>query len=143
MKKALLLVTILIMGALVVAQTSSSPSTAAPQDNSGTASQSQLITNGPVAEYVADSSATLGWSVRSAANMSMNYGTDRTRMDQSVDAVASSDGRNYHVRLQGLRPGTRYYFQVMQNGQHVGGVGTFQTVAPGASPIKSKAIIPQ
>ena len=143
MQKALLLVAILIVGALAVAQTGASPSTAATQDNPGTASQGQQIINGPVAEYIADSSAMLGWSARSAANMSVNYGTDRTHMDQTADAVASSDGRNYHVRLQGLRAGTRYYFQVMQNGQHVGGVGTFQTVPPGASPIKSKAIIPQ
>ena len=143
MQKAVLLVTILIAGVITAAQTGGSPSTAATQNDSGTAPQNQQIINGPVAEYVADSSATIGWSVRSSANMNINYGTDRTHMDQTADAVAGSDGRNYHARLRSLRPNTRYYFQVMQNGQHVGAVGTFQTVAPGASPIKSKAIIPQ
>jgi hypothetical protein len=102
------------------------------------------ITNGPVAEYVADSYATLGWSVReSSGSMSIKYGTDRNHMTQTADATPSSDGKNYHVRLQGLMPETQYYFQVVQKDEPVGGIGTFRTVASGATPIKSKATIPQ
>jgi phosphodiesterase/alkaline phosphatase D-like protein len=64
-------------------------------------------------------------------------------MDQTAEATPGSDPRNYHARLQNLTPETRYYFQVVQNNEPVGGVGTFRTVASGASPIKSRATIPQ
>jgi phosphodiesterase/alkaline phosphatase D-like protein len=75
--------------------------------------------------------------------MSIKYGTDRNHLSQSANANQSSDGRNFHAHLQGLRPNTRYYFQVMENGSPVGGVGTFLTVSPGAAPVRSKAVIPQ
>ena len=73
----------------------------------------------------------------------MKYGTSRTNMAQSADATHASDGKNHHAKLQGLSPSTRYYFQVPQNGQPVGGVGTFKTTASGEQPVQSKAIIPQ
>jgi phosphodiesterase/alkaline phosphatase D-like protein len=105
--------------------------------------QDQAITNGPVAEYVADSNCTIGWSTRVPGTMTLRYGTDRTKMTQTAEAVESKDGRNYHVRLNGLTPNTRYYFQVISAGEPVSGVGTFQTVAQSETPIRSKAVIPQ
>src|SRR5215467_4002997 len=120
---------------------------AAAQNRSGgygTQTQGPQITNGPVAEYVADSKATIGWSVQNpGSTMTIKYGTDRDHMDQTAQAAAGSDGRNFHARLQSLSPETRYYFQVMQDNQAAGGVGTFRTVASGAAPIKSRATIPQ
>jgi len=142
MKHAMLLLLALWIGAVAVAQSGSVPAAGTTQNNSTTA-QAEQITNGPVAEIVADSSATLGWSARSAGNMSVKYGAERDHLDQTATATPSADGRNYHARLQGLTPGTRYYFQVMLDGQPVGGIGTFHTTAPGDAPIKSKAIIPQ
>ena len=136
MKKFLLFTVTFLICALAAAQTGTT------QNNSGMAS-SQQITNGPVAEVVADSSATIGWSVSSAGHMSIKYGTERDRLTQTATATAGSDGRNYHATLQGLSPSTRYYFQVLQDGQPVGGIGTFHTTAPGDAPIKSKAVIPQ
>jgi phosphodiesterase/alkaline phosphatase D-like protein len=137
MKKAVtLLAVILLAGALAVAQTGSG--------SYSTESQTQQITNGPVAEYVADSNATIGWSVHNTGNsMSVKYGTDRDHMNQTAQATPGTDGRNFHARLEGLSPETRYYFQVVENNQAVGGVGTFRTVASGSAPIKSRATIPQ
>jgi phosphodiesterase/alkaline phosphatase D-like protein len=107
-------------------------------------SQDQQINNGPVAEYVSDSNCALGWSTRVPGAMTVRYGTEPSKMTQTKEAVESNDGRNHHVRLDGLTPNTRYYFRVINTaGEAVSGVGTFQTVAAGESPIKSKAIIPQ
>jgi phosphodiesterase/alkaline phosphatase D-like protein len=75
--------------------------------------------------------------------MSIKYGPDRGHLNQTAEAVLSNDERNYHARVEGLTPETRYYFQIMQKDEPVGGVGTFVTVASGAAPIKSKAIVPQ
>jgi len=68
---------------------------------------------------------------------------NRTKLDQTVQGTDGSDGKNHHARLQSLQPSTRYYFQVTENGQNAGGVGTFKTTASGETPVQSKAIIPQ
>ncbi len=109
----------------------------------GRQGQGQQISNGPVAEYVSDSNCTIGWSTRVSGTMTVRYGTDPAKMTQTQDAMASNDGRNHHVRLDGLAPDTRYYFRVVNGGEAISGVGTFQTVAAGEPPIKSKAVIPQ
>ena len=111
--------------------------------NSAASTQDQPINNGPVAEYVSDSNCTIGWSTRVPGTMTLQYGTDRTQLTQTNEAAESKDGRNHHVRLDGLTPNTRYYFRVLNAGEAIGGIGTFQTVAPGEPPIRSKAIIPQ
>jgi Purple acid Phosphatase, N-terminal domain len=139
MKKLLALLFIsLLAPCLLAAQTA--PSTAVGQT---TASPEEQITNGPVAEYVSDSSCTIGWATRAPGTMTLKYGTDRAKMTQTVDASAGRDSRNHHVQLSGLTPNTRYYFQVLRNGEPISGIGTFHTVATGEQPIRSKAIIPQ
>ena len=116
--------------------------TKVPQ-NSALSTSHQDISNGPVAEYICDSNCTIGWSTSAAGPMALHYGTDRTKMTQQAEAVDSKDGRNHHVRLDGLKPNTRYYFSVVASGEPVGGVGTFQTVDQGEPPIRSKAVIPE
>lgn len=111
--------------------------------NSSASTQDQEITNGPVAEYVSDSNCTIGWSTRVAGTMTVRYGTDRDKMTQTAKAVESKNGPNYHVRLDGLTPNTRYYFRVLDAGEPVGGIGTFQTVTHSEPPVTSKAVIPQ
>ena len=111
--------------------------------NSAMTSSDQQITNGPVAEYVSDSNCTIGWSTRTAGKMTVKYGTDRSMMTQTREAAESNDGRNHHVQLEGLTPNTRYYFRVLNAGEEISGVGTFQTVAKGEAPVRSKASIPQ
>jgi len=129
-------------------QAGSSPS--APQTTSGAGSyptqsaSSDEITNGPVAETVSDSSATIGWSTRSAGTgTSVKYGSNRANLSETAQAADGSDGKNHHAKLQGLSASTRYYFQITANGQPVGGVVTFKTTAAGETPVQSKAVIPQ
>jgi phosphodiesterase/alkaline phosphatase D-like protein len=133
--------------ALCFAAGQSKPGSTVGQDSAassqGQQSQDQQINNGPVAEYVSDSNCTIGWSTRVPGTMTVRYGTDPAKMTQTKEAVESNDGRNHHVRLDGLTPDTRYYFRVLNAGEAIGGIGTFQTVAAGDPPIKSKAIISQ
>ena len=128
--------------ALCLAAAQSQPGNKAGQ-NLAMPTQDQQIINGPVAEYVSDSNCTIGWSTRVPGTMTVRYGTDRTRMTQTKEAMESNEGRNHHVQLEGLTPNTRYYFRVLSAGEPIGGIGTFQTVAAGESPVRSKAIIPQ
>lgn len=112
--------------------------------NSAMSTQDPQITNGPVAEYISDSNCMIGWSTSvPGKSMILRYGTDRTKMTQTADVVESKDRPNYHVRLDGLEPTTRYYFRVFSGGEPLSGVGTFQTVAHSDPPIRSKAVIPQ
>ena len=101
------------------------------------------ITNGPVAEYITDSAATIGWSTTAPAKMTVRYGTDLKNMTKTGEATEGRDPRNHHVQLTGLAPNTRYFFQVMANGEPLRDAGTFSTVERGDPPTKSKAIIPQ
>lgn len=128
--------------AICFAAGQSEPRSAVGQNSAGS-TEDQKINNGPVAEYVSDSNCMIGWSTRVPGTMTLQYGTDRTKMTQTKEAVESNDGRNHHVRLDGLTPDTRYYFRVFNAGEAVSGIGTFQTVASGEPPIRSKATIPQ
>jgi phosphodiesterase/alkaline phosphatase D-like protein len=128
--------------ALCLAAGQSKPGSTVGQ-NSAMSTQDQQISNGPVAEYVSDSNCTIGWSTRAPGTMTVRYGTDPAKMTQTKEAAAGNDGRNHHVRLDGLTPDTRYYFRVVNAGEAISGVGTFQTVAAGEPPIRSKATIPQ
>jgi phosphodiesterase/alkaline phosphatase D-like protein len=93
---------------------------------------------------VSDSSALIGWATRSqASNTGLKYGPNRANMSQTAQATDGADGKNHHAKLDGLSPNTRYYFQITENGQPVGGVGTFKTTATGEQPVQSKAVIPQ
>jgi hypothetical protein len=126
------------------AATLSGSTTASSTQSGMQSSSSDEISNGPVAETVSDSSATIGWATRgSASNTGIKYGTSRASLSQTAQGSDGSDGKNHHARLQGLTASTRYYFQVTENGQGVGGVGTFRTTAAGETPVQSKAIIPQ
>ena len=101
------------------------------------------ITNGPVAEYVTDSACTIGWSTTTPGKMMVRYGTNPQNMTQTAESVESRDPRNHHVQLTGLAPNTRYFFQVMADGEPLRNAGTFSTVEKGDPPTKSKALIPQ
>lgn len=101
------------------------------------------VTNGPVAEYISDSAATLGWSTSQPTNMMVRYGTERTKLTQTASATMGGEARNHHVRIDGLTPHTRYYFQLYEGSEPVGGVGTFATIEKGETPEHSKATIPE
>jgi phosphodiesterase/alkaline phosphatase D-like protein len=107
------------------------------------AMQKPDITNGPVAEYITDSTCTIGWSTTTPGKMTVRYGTDPKQMSKTAESVEGSDPRNHHVQLSGLSPDTRYYFQVVADGEALRNAGTFSTVGKGDPPTKSKAVIPQ
>ena len=98
---------------------------------------------GRVAEYISDSTATIGWSTGQPANMTVRYGTDRMKLTQTASPSESGEARNHHVHLERLTPGTRYYFQLYEGSERVGGVGTFSTVEKGETPERSKVTIPE
>ncbi|HVZ17475.1 MAG TPA: fibronectin type III domain-containing protein [Terriglobales bacterium] len=149
------LVMVILLGVAAVAQSNSSPyanssngssayGTSSSTPSTSSSSSDQMITNGPVAETVTQSNAVIGWSSKLPAHgTSVKYGTSRDRMTQTAQAAESSDAKNHHAQLENLSPDTPYYFQVMENGSPVGGIGTFRTVAEGEKPIQSKAVISQ
>ena len=140
----------LLFSAVVVAQNNSSspnyPGNSSPYNatQNPASPNSDQVTNGPVAETVADSNAVIGWSSKLPANSAtVKYGTKRDRMEETAEATQNSDGKNHHATLKGLAPNTTYYFQAMDNGEPVGGIGTFRTVGAGEKPMQSKAVISQ
>jgi len=134
------LVAVFLLGAASLAQSSYSPY----NSDGSSKSSSQMITNGPVAETVSDSSAFIGWSTKSAANdTQVKYGTSRDHLTKTAYGTDTTDGKNHHARLQNLEPNTTYYFQVTENGQDESGIGTFKTVGMGDKPVQSKAVISQ
>jgi len=136
----LILAMAVLLGATAVAQSNSNPYGSGSADSA----TSQQISNGPVAETVADSNAVIGWSTKMpASSSSVKYGTDRQHMTLTAQATDNSDGKNHHASLQNLSPNTTYYFQVTESGMPVGGIGTFRTVAAGERPLQSKAVISQ
>lgn len=113
-------------------------------NNDQSKSSAQMITNGPVAETISDSSAFIGWSTKQPASEStLRYGTTRDHLTQTAEVTDTNDGKNHHARIQNLSPDTVYYFQVTENGEPEGGIGTFRTVGAGEKPIQSKAVISQ
>ncbi|HET6840664.1 MAG TPA: fibronectin type III domain-containing protein [Candidatus Angelobacter sp.] len=133
---------IIFLCVAAVAQGGYNSPASGPQGSTGS-QPAVAITNGPVAEFISDSSATIGWTASKSGSMSIKYGPDRDHMNQTAQAVPSSNGASHHVHLQQLAPNTGYFFQVLEDGQSVGGVGTFHTTAPGSAPIRSRAVIPQ
>jgi phosphodiesterase/alkaline phosphatase D-like protein len=140
MKKLLGFMFVMTLCSFALAQQGASRVATKQQSSPGA---EQQITNGPVAEYVSDSTCKLGWTSREAGTMTVQYGPERGQMSATAQATDGRDGKNHHVELTGLKPNTRYFFQVIRDGQPVGGVGTFRTVGAGDPPEQSKAVIPQ
>src|SRR4051812_441299 len=119
MKTKITFLVVLLWGAQAAAQQSTpstkpAPSPPANRDNSMPA---PTFSNGPVAEYVSNSSAKIGWATPASATMGIRYGLDADHMDQTAAATQTMDGRSHHATLQGLKPGQRYFFQITENGK--------------------------
>ena len=101
------------------------------------------ITNGPIAEYLADNAVEIAWSTRGSTQMALRYGTDPDHMEQVVEAAQRGRGKTHHARIQGLRPDTKYFFQVVSpDHQPADEIGVFKTLAPGSAPVTRKVIVP-
>jgi hypothetical protein len=134
------LVVAVLLSVALAAQTGSYNSS----PGQGPSSATQMISNGPVAETISDSSAFIGWSTKEhAASESLRYGTTRDHLSQTAEVTDTQDGKNHHAKLENLASETTYYFQITANGQPQGGIGTFRTVAVGEKPMQSKAVISQ
>jgi phosphodiesterase/alkaline phosphatase D-like protein len=82
---------------------------------SNTNGQNQLqITNGPVLEQVADTTATVAWSTNLPSSSVVKYGTDPNNLNQTAQEAWGQT--THRVQLTNLQPNTRYYFEV-QSGQ--------------------------
>jgi phosphodiesterase/alkaline phosphatase D-like protein len=111
--------------------------------NRSTSFAKEHITNGPIAEYLGDTSVSIAWSTLGSTQMSIRYGTDPTHLEQAAVAERKGRGHCHHARLDGLKPNTQYYFVVVgEDMESEGEMGTFQTLAPGSTPIKRRVIVP-
>jgi 1,4-alpha-glucan branching enzyme len=87
------------------------------------AAQTGNIIDGPVVEgQPTSNSAQIAWTTQGASGSSVHYGTDPNNMSQTATgqaAAPNAGGQQHHtVQLQGLNPGTTYYFTaVSDNGQ--------------------------
>lgn len=146
-KTVVLLAAILFTATITLAQTQSSasptPQSDAPAAAAPVSRTSGDVTNGPVAEFISDNSAVVGWSTKYPGKGTIKYGIDAKHLDQTADVQQGAEGRNHHAKITGLKPDTNYFFQVFQNGKPAEEVGVFRTVAGGAKPERSKAVIPQ
>lgn len=128
--------------ALVVASSTLYAVAAVPDPASSTV-EKEHITNGPIAEYLSPDAAEIAWSTRGSAELSIRYGADRDHLDKVVEPVRKGRGRYHHARIEGLQPGTTYYFQIVDPDQQaVGELGTFQTLKHGDPPVMRRVIVP-
>ena len=87
-----LLMAILMLSFAAAAQQSYGSYPSMPNQSTAT----NMITNGPVAETVSDSSALIGWSTRNPAETTnIRYGTDRAHMTSVLRAAAAHPGVSF------------------------------------------------
>ncbi len=75
------------------------------------------ITNGPVVEYVTDTTAQIAWSTNVNSSTLLLYGENPDFLDKT--GKMPWGGITHRVYLKGLKPGTKYYFQA-ESGQGQG-----------------------
>lgn len=68
------------------------------------------ITNGPVVEHVADTTATVAWSTDRPASSVVKYGMDANNLNQVAQEPWGAT--THRVQLKNLKPATQYYFSV-------------------------------
>jgi hypothetical protein len=89
------------------------------------------ITNGPVVEYVTDTTAQIAWSTNVNSGTMLFYGENPDFLDKTGSMPWG--GITHRVQLKDLKPGTKYYFRAESGkGQGTGTtataeVKTFQT----------------
>jgi hypothetical protein len=105
------------------------PAYGAGADSPATVNEKPVIANGPVAKNIIDRGASIGWASGEPMHMRVRFGTDPAHLDQIADAVEKAEGRIHYASLSGLKPDTRYFFQVAtQSDNPIGSIGTFRTL---------------
>ena len=106
------------------------------------AAQAVKITNGPVIETATGNSVTVAWSTNQASDSRVWYGTEKGNLNRIAEG--SGAGTTHRVQINGLQPGTTYYFQVESLEGKGGpdtesqGVMSFHTAAAGQAPIHNE-----
>lgn len=117
--------------AMVINSVIFSHATAQPRPAAQHAEPARII-DGPALESATDHSAILRWSANARGGTAVHYGVVRYRTDpQHLSQTAKSPNRwnknlpyvIYRVRVDGLQPGTTYYYtvdMVQANGTSIG-----------------------
>ena len=117
MKRVLLTVAI----AAVVNSLIASHAAATQQLSAGHQSERRQIVTGPALESATHNTAIIRWTANTAGGTVTHYGIVRYGTDpRSLDHIAKSPNRwsrslpnvTYRVRINGLTPGTTYYYTV-------------------------------
>jgi phosphodiesterase/alkaline phosphatase D-like protein len=93
--------------------------------NSGSSSSAKgealKITDGPRVEGTGPTSAVIAWTTNAGGSSIVRYGTDRNSLSQTAQSayVKGSGHQTHRVHVNGLKPGTTYYF-VADSGQGQG-----------------------
>jgi purple acid phosphatase-like protein len=101
--------------AVVVSSLIASHPTAAQQRTAGKRFERREIVTGPALESATQNTAIIRWTVDSGGGTKTQYGIVRYGTDPgNLDQTARSPNRwmTYRVRIEGLTPGTTYYFTV-------------------------------
>jgi phosphodiesterase/alkaline phosphatase D-like protein len=86
------------------------------------------ITRGPIIETVGKDSVVIGWSTTARSSTTVRYGANPDQLDQTAEAPWGQE--RHRVTVRGLKPDTRYYFQVESAQAEGSGLSTKSNVAP-------------
>jgi phosphodiesterase/alkaline phosphatase D-like protein len=93
------------------------------------ASQSQFgITRGPLIETVGKDTVIVSWSTNARSSSLVHYGASPDQLDQTAQAPWGQE--RHRVTVRGLKPDTRYYFQVESAQAEGSGLSAKSSVAP-------------
>ena len=104
-----------IFPALILAAALTTAGAATAQSNTSAQNDPARITNGPNIENVSADHAIIAWSTNGGTNSVIHYGTDPNNLSQTASGDFAQSGGSHHphrVRINGLQPGTTYYFRV-------------------------------
>ena len=106
----------------------------------GSKEQAVKITNGPKVEGVGPTWAVIAWTTNEASSSVVRYGTDSNSLNQTAQSAYSDNDKakaqNHRVRINNLKPNTKYYF-VADSGQGEG-TGTESKSSVGEFTTKGK-----
>ena len=86
------------------------------------------ITSGPIFESVGKDTVVISWSTTARSSSLVRYGANPAQLDQTAQAPWGQE--RHRVTVRGLKPDTRYYFQVESAQAEGSGLSSKSNVAP-------------